>query len=51
MSTVRHGLVGLAFCAAIGGAPGPAAAQPAEPAHHILSTPENVVWGWFPDRP
>ncbi|MXZ71273.1 MAG: amidase [Acidobacteria bacterium] len=48
MSTVRHGLVGLVFCAAIGVAPGPAAAQPAEPAHHVPSTPENVVWGWFP---
>ena len=29
---------------------GPAVAQ--QPDHHVASTPENVVWGWYPlDRP
>ncbi len=46
--TSTHGLFALVLGAAIGLAPGAAAAQQAEPAHHVLSTPENVVWGWFP---
>ena len=32
--------------------PHEALAQEAEPTHHVTSTPENVVWGWYPiDRP
>ncbi len=41
-------LLALTLCAAISAAPHQAGAQPAEPAHHVASTPENVVWGWFP---
>ena len=46
--TSTHGLFALVLGVAIGLAPGAVAAQQAEPAHHVLSTPENIVWGWFP---
>ena len=52
LRAAAHGLVGLLLCAAVGLAPRAAAAQQAEPAHRVPSTPENVVWGWYPiERP
>ena len=48
------GWLGPALClvGALITVPHQALAQEAEPMHHVPSTPENVVWGWYPiDRP
>ena len=38
----------VAFLAVVFSAAGPVPAQEAEPDHFVRSTPENVVWGWYP---
>ena len=41
--------VGVVLAAAcVLSAPGAVRAQAPAPDHHVPSTPENVVWGWFP---
>ena len=45
---VQRTLLGLLLCAAVIATPRGAGAQGTEPMHHVPSTPENVVWGWFP---
>ncbi len=50
---VAVAVLGLIATVGAGGAAGqPPAAPSAAPAHHVRSTPENLVWGWYPiDRP
>ena len=45
---LRFPFVALLAVAVAASVAGPLRAQEADPRHVVRSTPENVVWGWFP---
>jgi acetamidase/formamidase len=45
---MRYQLVTLLTAAVASAVAGPLLAQEADPRHVVRSTPENVVWGWYP---